>query len=200
VEPDPISTWEDMLTPRTLRREIDRLFEDFFSPTALAGGARQFVPTLEAAEADKEYVVRVELPGMTEGDVQVEIDEDNRLVIRGEKKSETSQTRGGFEYTERSFGQFTRVVQLPSGVDASKVDATFQNGVLELHVPKTAQARARAIPIASSKAEPKKTEEEVIAAGKAEAKEPKKTEEVIAPRSEGDGSRAKELKHEAGHN
>lgn len=171
---DPLSTWDDILSPHTLRRQIDQLFEDFFSSSALgpvAGGGRSFVPTLELSESESEYVMNAELPGMTENDIQVEVDDQNCLTIRGEKKSETSESRGGREYSERSYGHFTRTVQLPNAVDASKIVANFENGVLELHVPKTAQANVRSIPIGKSKGESKQVGE------------------PIAQKSEGNGSK-----------
>jgi HSP20 family protein len=151
VEPDPLSVWDDLLSPRTLRRQIDQLFDDFFSsspvPAMGLGSARAFVPSLELTESGNEYVMNAELPGMTEKDIQLEVDDNNCLTIRGEKKSETSESRGGYDYSERSYGQFTRTVQLPSNTDASSIQASFENGVLELHVPKIASANVRSIPI-----------------------------------------------------
>ena len=98
-------------------------------------------------ETDKDYVITAELPGLGESDVQVEIDENRVLTIRGEKKAETQGSKGGVAYTERSYGEFVRSVQLPTTVDPDKAQATFKNGVLELHVPKTEQAKPRAVPI-----------------------------------------------------
>jgi HSP20 family protein len=184
---DPLSTWDDLVSPRTLRRQIDQLFDDFFSSSALGpvgvtGGP--FVPSLELTELGNEYVMKAELPGMTESDIQVEVDNNNCLTMRGEKKHETSESRGGYDYSERSYGQFTRTVQLPSGVDASKIEADFQNGVLELHVPKTEQAQAnvRSIPIGKSRGETKQMGEAT----------PKKSEG-------GDGSKAQgKREHQVG--
>jgi HSP20 family protein len=186
VDVDPLSAWDDLVSPRMLRRQIDQLFDDFLSPGALPavglGSARTFVPSLELTESGNEYVMNAELPGMTENDIQVEVDDNNCLTIRGEKKSETSESRGGYDYSERSYGQFTRTVQLPSGVDASSIEAKFQNGVLELHVPKTAAANVRSIPIGKGKVETKQM-------GDASAQQQPE-------QSAGDGSKAKEKKQE----
>jgi HSP20 family protein len=149
---DPLSPWDDFMGQRSLRRELDRLFDDFFSTGASAplGMVRQFVPSLELNESNDAYQMKVELPGLSQDDVQVEIDEGNVLTIRGEKKKETQETRGGYEYSERSFGQFVRTVQLPNAVDAQKIRANFENGVLQLDIPKTAAAQPRAIPISGT--------------------------------------------------
>jgi HSP20 family protein len=141
---DPFSSgfeeWSS--SPRALRR----LFDELLSASGEETGV-EFVPSLELSETDDDYVMKAELPGMTEDDVKVEVDEDNNLTIRGEKKCETKESRRGYEYSERSYGQFMRTIQMPNNVDASKIEASFKNGVLELHVPKTEKVRAREIPI-----------------------------------------------------
>lgn len=133
--------------------EIDRLFEDFFGGSGSM--TRQFVPSLELSESGGEYVMRAELPGLDEKDVTLEVDEQNILTIRGEKKSEvTAEEKGGYRYSERTYGQFVRAIQLPSAVDSSKIDANFKNGVLELRIPKSEKVKPKTIPIG------KKTEEQ----------------------------------------
>jgi HSP20 family protein len=139
-------TADELMSPRMLQREIDRLFDDFFG---LTGGPsqRSFVPQLELAERDGEYVMKAELPGLDERDVKLEVDDSNILTIRGEKKSELEETKSGYCYSERSYGQFVRSIQLPSTVDSSKIDASFKNGVLELRIPKSEKMKPRNIPI-----------------------------------------------------
>lgn len=132
----------------SLRREIDQLFDTFFTAPlagALTSMGREFNPVLEISEKDDEYVMAAELPGVDEKNVEVEIDE-NVLTIRGEKKREERQAGKGYQYTERSYGAFVRSVQLPPGTDPDKVRAEFKDGVLEIHIPKS-PAHARHIPI-----------------------------------------------------
>jgi HSP20 family protein len=133
-----------------LRREIDQLFDNFFvSPnTSITQGAGTFQPSLEISEDEKGYVLSAELPGLSEKDVSVEASGDV-LTIRGEKTRETSGKKGGYEYSERSYGQFTRSLQLPPGTDASKIDATVKDGVLKVAIPKSEAQSARAIPVKS---------------------------------------------------
>lgn len=138
------------------RREIDRLFEDFFSPSAMAGSSamQQFVPRLEVTENDQGYLLRAELPGMAPEDVELNVD-NNVLTVSGEKKQERSEKgRGGYAYSEFSYGGFTRSLQLPPGTDPSKIQADFRNGVLEVQIPKSEAARPRRIAVGGKGAEP----------------------------------------------
>jgi len=144
----------DWFSPQTLRREIDELFEDFFSlaPTSslLSGGlglGSGFTPSVDVVERDDQLLMRVDLPGLSENDIRVEVDDDNVLTIRGEKTREESTEDRGYVCSEREYGSFVRAMQLPHGADASKIDAEFKNGVLELHIPKAAQSRAREVQI-----------------------------------------------------
>lgn len=133
-----------------LRHEIDRLFENFFE---LGGGAGSlarrgdFVPRIELQEVDQGFVIRAELPGLKPEEVSIEVD-GNVLTLRGERKRETQKSRGGFEYSEANYGSFVRSVELPGGIiDASKVEARMEQGILEVTVPKSETARPRKIPV-----------------------------------------------------
>jgi HSP20 family protein len=107
-----------------------------------------FMPSVDFAEHDNECIMKVDLPGMREQDIDVRIDDNNVLTISGERRAEEKKKVRGYEYSERSYGKFSRSVSLPTGVDASKIEADFRNGVLEIHVQKTAEAvRARKIPV-----------------------------------------------------
>ncbi|WP_234033869.1 Hsp20/alpha crystallin family protein [Qipengyuania gaetbuli] len=94
-------------------------------------------PRVELSENDKEIRVTAELPDIEEKDIEISLD-DHQLVIRGEKKSETSDEERG--YSERSYGRFERRIGLPSQIDEEKVEAAFRNGVLTVTVPRTAEA------------------------------------------------------------
>ena len=130
-----------------LRDEIDRLFEDFsftrssrsiFAFPAIA----ELSPAMELVENKDHYSLSVELPGMEEKDIELNL-QDNVLTISGEKRQERKEGDGGRSYTERSYGRFQRAIPFPSEIDPDKVEASFRNGVLKVTLPKNAQARDR---------------------------------------------------------
>jgi HSP20 family protein len=140
-----------------LRQEIDRLFDDFGWPESWSGfglggdrdrspGAawrtlmRGTAPAMDLVERDAEYELQAELPGLSARDVEVTVS-DGRLVIRGEKTAERREERENLHLAERSYGSFQRAFRLPGGIDADRIEATFENGVLRLRLPKTADAR-----------------------------------------------------------
>lgn len=126
-------------------RDIDRAFDELLKEP-VAWPDVEFTPSVEFAETDDEFVVTAEIPGIREEDFSVEVD-DNMLMIRGEKRAEERRKAKGLEYSERTYGRFARAIQLPSGIDASKVEAVYKNGVLEVHVPKAEGTQRRTIPI-----------------------------------------------------
>jgi HSP20 family protein len=136
----------------SFRHEMDRLFDDFFSPaearTFGGSGGGLLRPSVDIAETEKAYTVTAELPGLEQKDVELNL-RDNALVLSGEKRQETSESNGGRSYTERSFGRFERVIPLGDEVDADRVEAAFKNGVLKVTLPKNpkAQDKARRIEI-----------------------------------------------------
>jgi HSP20 family protein len=134
----------------SLHREIDRLFDDL-ARGALTGfqqGPERLVPTMDVVENDNEIVVSVEMPGLQRNDIDISIDDDV-LTIRGEKKVEDKQTdeKKNFHVTERAYGVFYRAIQLPSGIDPSKVEARMENGVLKITIPKPARSGAQKIEV-----------------------------------------------------
>jgi HSP20 family protein len=137
---DEMSSWH---------RDIDDLFGRFFGrPETSLGG---WVPRIETYRKDNEYVVRLDLPGVDPKDVQVQA-EGNVLSISGERKTEEK----GQDYRETSYGKFERTVTLPQGVEADKIAARYEHGVLEIRVPVPAQLAGRKIPIQIEQKESKK--------------------------------------------
>lgn len=127
----------------TLRREIDSLFEDFFRGwPGERPGSLEFAPPVDVKETENEIVVRAEVPGLDQKDLEVSLTGD-QLVIEGEKKEEKEEKHETWHYREASFGSFRRVVPLPCEVDADKVKASYKNGVLTVTLPKSAQAEKR---------------------------------------------------------
>jgi len=135
----------------SLQREMNRLFDDAFggysAPARSDGnGGRLLIPSVDVKQTDKTIEVEAELPGVEEKDVQVTL-EDNVLTIKGEKKAEKEETKKDYYSCERSYGSFLRSFELPAGVDASKVNATFAKGVLKVTLPKAAAAQAKKIEV-----------------------------------------------------
>ena len=93
-----------------------------------------WAPQVETFRKDDNLVVRADLPGMTKENVNIEVDDDV-LVISGERSDEARDDRDDYYRTERSYGRFFRAIQLPEGIEADKIDATFKGGVLEVTVP-----------------------------------------------------------------
>jgi HSP20 family protein len=132
----------------TLHREMNRLFDDVFNSfgnTSSLLGRMPAWPSIEVVQSDKDIRVSAELPGLDEKDVEVLVD-DGVLTIRGEKRSETQDKERRF--TERTYGRFERVIPLPFAVEEDKAEASFNNGVLTVALPRSAQAEDKAKRIA----------------------------------------------------
>lgn len=152
---------QGQLTPReALRSEIDRMFDNFFTPFwgmpsvfKEGAGLCGWKPSLDLHETEKTYEVAVELPGVDEKDISIELNADNTLVIRGEKKEETSKEdqATGTHRTERCFGSFCRTLLLPNDSQADDITASFDNGVLKIAIPKGESKNTKKIPISNEK-------------------------------------------------
>jgi len=137
-----------------LHREIDRIFEDFFrgmgAPLArwdrLLAPITQggwFKPSVEIAAKDKEYTVSVELPGVNEKDVTLEVVGDT-LRISGEKKQEREEKNQNYYRSERAYGAFQRLLTLPDDANTDGIQAVFKNGVLTVTIPRKASGESEA--------------------------------------------------------
>jgi len=124
-----------------LQDEMNRLFDGFFSESGLAGweGHGGFTPRVNVTENEKDLEVTAELPGMDEKDIDVTLTGDS-LVIKGEKKEEKEDTKGGYRSYERSYGSFERTIQLPIEVEENGAEAGFSRGVLTIRIPKSESA------------------------------------------------------------
>jgi HSP20 family protein len=109
------------------------------------------VPELDVRENDTAVIIEAELPGVDENDISVTV-ANGYLTIKGEKRSESEQCEESYYVAERSFGSFQRSLRLPDSVDDSKINASFDKGVLKISAPKKADARKpeRQIPIGKS--------------------------------------------------
>jgi HSP20 family protein len=141
--------WQPVRELGTIQNEMNRVFNSFFDTPTPANGTtfRRWIPAMDLVETESSYVLKADLPGLSQSDVNIEVD-DNVLTVSGERKAEHEDRKAGYYRVERSYGSFRRSLTLPEGVDADAVKATFENGVLEVTVPKPAQQAPRKVQIA----------------------------------------------------
>ncbi|HET7384272.1 MAG TPA: Hsp20/alpha crystallin family protein [Pseudolabrys sp.] len=151
--PSTTQTWAPFLG---LRREMDRLFDDFGrdfwrlpTPRSLFDvepfwGSEvikwEATPAVDIAESEKAYELTAELPGMDEKNIEVTVANGN-LIIKGEKQEEKEEKKKDYYMRERNFGSFERRFELPESVEADKIEASFKKGVLTLTLPKKVEAQ-----------------------------------------------------------
>jgi HSP20 family protein len=144
--------WEPVRELNTIQSEMNRLFNTFFETSGGQGGvpsaSRRWLPAMDLVESGDEFVLRADLPGLSEEDVNIEL-EDNVLTISGERKSEHEERKEGYYRLERASGSFSRSLTLPEGVDPEKVKASFDRGVLEVRIPKPEQRKPRKVTISA---------------------------------------------------
>jgi HSP20 family protein len=141
--------WEPMHELNSLQGEMNRLFNSFFDEGTGRSERRRWAPAVDLIERDDSLVLKADLPGLTEDDVKIEV-RDAVLTIAGERKAEHEDKQNGYYRVERSFGRFSRSLQLPDGVDADRIAAAFEKGVLEVTIPKPEQRQPRRIEIGSN--------------------------------------------------
>ena len=161
---DPLGLFEDdsFSLIRRMQREMNRVFSQAgldFSGSGNGFLSTAWVPTTEIAYRDGTLSVSADLPGLTEKDVKVEINNDF-LVIQGERKVEHEEDEGGVRRTERKYGEFYRAIALPEGADTEHARAEFRNGVLHVTIPvPEAQRNLRQIPVQASAASTQSAEQ-----------------------------------------
>ena len=153
-----IVRWEPLRELGTLQTEMNRLFNTVFdSPGTSNATMRRWMPAMDLLEVDDHFVLRADLPGMSEEDVNIEL-EDSTLTISGERKVEHESKEEGFYRVERASGAFQRSLTLPKGIDPESVTANFDRGVLEVRIPKPEERKPRRISIGGSGSEHKTLE------------------------------------------
>ena len=150
--PSTTQAWPAFLS---LRREMDRLFDDFgrgfwplptrrsmfdIEPMWQPEATWEASPAVDIAESEKAYELTAELPGMDEKNIEVKVANGN-LIIKGEKQEDKEEKKKDYYMRERSFGSFERRFEIPESVDADKIDASFKKGVLTLTLPKKLEAQ-----------------------------------------------------------
>lgn len=134
----------------SLQNEIDRVFDRFFPSQEQEEetSSRQAVwrPRMDLIESDDAYRIRLDMPGLSKDDLTISY-KDNELTVSGERTNDHREEGEEFVRVERSFGHFRRSFTLPDSVDAENIQATYENGVLTLTVPKTERVKPRQIEI-----------------------------------------------------
>jgi HSP20 family protein len=133
---DPFRTFDDL---------VSRMFDDWLTPRA-AGEARGWSPAVDMIDKKDEIVLRADLPGLDQKDVNVHV-ENQTLTIRGTRQGELEAKDEDYYCCERWSGSFSRSMMLPPGIDPDRIKATFKNGVLEVHVPKSPKAIGKSIEV-----------------------------------------------------
>lgn len=155
LESKAVTPWRPFMEPTRWESEMDRMMEDFFgrnrrpwwpSLWSRDTGRELIAPAVDIYEEKDDIVVKAELPGMTKEDIEVDIS-DSHLTLKGEKKKEEKIEEEGYFACERSYGAFHRSVELPKDVQADKVKASFKNGILEIKLPKTEEAKTKEIKV-----------------------------------------------------
>ena len=136
-----IMRWDPFGEVLSMQREMDRLFGRLGVGRVSEGSASPvaWMPRIDVKTTGDDMVVYAEVPGMNPDDIDIEVT-DGVLTIRGERKADTEKTEEGWIIRERSYGSFERALVLPDGVDAGEIKADYNDGVLEVHVPKALEA------------------------------------------------------------
>ena len=141
-----IERWEPFGEFDTLRKEMDKLFDQFRLGWKEEGNGFGFVPSAEIDETDTEIHLKLEVPGMEADDLDIEVTDD-AVAIKGERKSETkTEEKGGFR-SEFHYGKFERLIPMPARIAKDQVDAEYKAGVLRLTIPKSQEETTEAVKV-----------------------------------------------------
>jgi HSP20 family protein len=152
-ETKAVTPWRPFMDLARWERDMERTMEDFFGrrlrwPERWFGNTELEItaPSVDLFEEKDDIVVKAELPGMDKENIEVNLT-DHHLTIKGEKKKEEEVKEENYYRSERSYGSFLRTLELPKDVHADKVKASFKNGILEVRLPKTEEAKAKEIKV-----------------------------------------------------
>ena len=133
-------------TVRDLQREVDSIFDQFFGRGSDDDTSAVWAPRTDLSETDDAFRIRLDVPGMTKDDIAINL-QNNTLTVSGERSSERQEDGEEYVRVERAFGTFHRTFTLPDAVDPDRVEATYDEGVLTINVPKTEKSTRRQIEI-----------------------------------------------------
>jgi HSP20 family protein len=138
--------WEPVTELNTIQNEMNRLFNTFFDQGAPADARGRWMPPMDLLETTEHYVLRADLPGLSDDDVDIQL-QDNVLTVSGQRNAEHESRQEGYHRIERAFGAFSRSLTLPDGVDPDAIEAHFDRGVLEIRISKPEQKKPRQVQI-----------------------------------------------------
>jgi HSP20 family protein len=150
-----IVRWDPGRELDALQGDMNRLFDSFFGRRDGGGtsATRRWIPAMDLVETEDNLVLRADLPGLDRDDIEIEV-KDGVLTVSGERRAQHEDKREGYHRVERSFGRFSRSLELPKGVDPGSVSAAFDKGVLEVRMPKPAERKPTRIEIDSGDERP----------------------------------------------
>jgi HSP20 family protein len=134
-----------LMKPEPFSQEVSRLFNTLFD-VADERGIQRWVPAMDLLEADDHFLLKADLPGLSEDDVSIEV-QDGTLTISGERQAEHEARERGWYRVERAFGRFSRSLTLPEGINADAIEADFSHGVLSVRIPKPEERKPRRVQI-----------------------------------------------------
>ena len=143
-----ITRWDPFREFSTLQDRMNRLFRDSYGPEGREETLNNtsFAPPVDVYEDEHSVNLKIEVPGVDEKDIDVRI-ENNVLTVHGERKFEKEEKQENFRRVERQYGSFTRTFTLPTTVDAEKVSASYDKGILKIALPKKAEAKPKQIKV-----------------------------------------------------
>jgi HSP20 family protein len=142
-----VTRWEPFREFTTLQDRMNRLFRETYNEGAEQPlTASNFAPAVDVYEDEHAVILKIEIPGIDEKDVDVRI-ENNTLTVHGERKIDKEEKEENYRRVERQYGSFTRTFTLPTTVDSEKVSANYDKGVLNVSLPKKAEAKPKQIKV-----------------------------------------------------
>jgi HSP20 family protein len=138
--------WQPFEERLSLRREMDRLFDNFLGTEFKSTTNGNWLPEIDMSETDDEIIVKMDIPGMEQKDIKVAMSGDY-LNVTGERKEEKEEKKKHYYSLERKLGMFERNIPIPTAVDPVKIKAEYNKGVLEVHLPRTPEAKPYRIPV-----------------------------------------------------
>jgi len=141
-----VTAWHPVTHFTNMQKEIDRMFDRFSSDIFDEEASKTMLPVVDIVERENDYNIKIELPGVDKKDVKITIQNDI-LTIKGEKKQESEKKGENYHRVERCYGSFQRSFTLPTSVASDKIDASYENGVLTLRIPKLEEAKPKEIEV-----------------------------------------------------
>jgi HSP20 family protein len=150
--------WDPSREVETLQGEMNRMFDNFFGYGSNGQRRARWAPAMDLSEKEEHFILHLDLPGLNENDVNIEVKE-RLLTISGERRFEQESTNKGYHRVERAFGSFSRSITLPQGIEAEEIKANFDRGVLEVIIPKPREEESQKIAIEVKDSDPKQIDD-----------------------------------------